>query len=120
MYKRKTLRFGRVLLFDWVVRFGLGGEHNTTRATTLELDARTVEVHDELLDHGGLELELLCEMLHGDALTIGNASGESSRIETVLSLESVSESHGLLYFLWFEKFLYLLNWLRVFRFVPSR
>ena len=99
MYKRKTLRFGRVLLFDWVVRFGLGGEHNTTRATTLELNARTVIVHDELLDHGGLELELLCEMLHGDAFTVRNARGKSGGIETVLSLKSVSEGHGFLYVL---------------------
>jgi len=68
-----------VLAFDWDVC--LDGKGNTTRATTLEDDVRTEVSNEHLAKVDGLHLELLREMLDGEALTILGTSNESVEVD---------------------------------------
>ena len=68
-----------VLAFDWDVC--LDGKGNTTRATTLEDDVRTEMRDENLAEVDGLHLELLRQMLDGEALTILDTGDERVEVD---------------------------------------
>jgi len=70
----------------------LGGEHDATSTTTLELNARSEVVNECLLHIGRLHLELTREVLDGESFR-GRASDESSEVDVGLSSREHSCSH---------------------------
>jgi len=72
--------------------FVLGGEHDATSTTTLELNARSEVVNECLLHIGRLHLELTRKVLDGESLS-RRASNESGEVNVGLSSQEHSGSH---------------------------